>query len=127
MGAHMTIDAAIQTYFSGFGLVAYPETSVPDDVVFPYLTYNFPLSDWDSGKATGTVNLYYYSTKNTEINAKKREIFERLGCGGETVDCDNGCVWFTRGTPFAQTLRDDVSPDIKRIYILIDAEYLITL
>lgn len=122
----MTIDAAIQAYFSGFGLTAYPETSVPDDITFPYLTYNFPLSSWDDGKVSGTVNLYYYSTKNTEINAKTRELYEKLGSGGEIVNCDNGCIWFTRGTPFSQQLRDEVSPDIKRRYILIDAEYLIT-
>lgn len=123
----MTIEAAIHKYFSRFGIPAYQETSVPDDVIFPYLTYNFPLSEWDGGKVSGFVNLYYYSTKNTEINAKSREIYTKIGAGGELVDCDNGCIWLTRGVPFSQDLRDDVSNDIKRKYIILDAEYLTTL
>lgn len=35
----MTKNEAIYRFFSGFGLEAYPTSSVPEDVIFPYLTY----------------------------------------------------------------------------------------
>jgi len=35
----MTKAAALHQFFSGFGMDAYTDSSVPDDAVFPYLTY----------------------------------------------------------------------------------------
>lgn len=45
----MTKAAALHSFFSGFGLTAYEENSVPDDAVFPYITYSlttdsFPIT-----------------------------------------------------------------------------------
>ena len=35
----MTKAAAIYQFWSGFGLTAYEENTVPEDAVFPYVTY----------------------------------------------------------------------------------------
>ena len=35
----MTAESALHKFWSGFGIKAYPTTAVPDDAVFPWLTY----------------------------------------------------------------------------------------
>ena len=45
----MTKEAVLKQFFSGFGIAAYPSTAVPNDVVFPYLTYEVITSAWKLG------------------------------------------------------------------------------
>ena len=52
----MTKDKALHAWFSQF-LTAYPASSVPDDAVFPWLTYELITGAWDSGEIGLTVNL----------------------------------------------------------------------
>lgn len=37
---NMTKGEALQKFFSGFGIAAYTATSVPEDAIFPWLTYD---------------------------------------------------------------------------------------
>ena len=120
----MTKGAALHQFFSGFGMDAYAASSVPEDAVFPYLTYELITDNFDGGEVGLTVNLWFYTESEAIPNAKAQAIADALGIGGNLIQCDGGFVWLKRGTPFAQSLKDDTAPNIKRRYLNITAEYM---
>lgn len=119
----MTKDKALHAWFSQF-LTAYPASSVPDDAVFPWLTYELITGAWDSGEIGLTVNLWYYTTQEAEPNAKAQEISDAIGLGGVFVPCDDGAIWIKRGSPWCQNVQDDSDTNIKRRYLNITVEYI---
>ncbi|MCM1227559.1 MAG: hypothetical protein NC320_09080 [Clostridium sp.] len=120
----LTKAAALHQFFSGFGIPAYVTSNVPDNAVFPYLTYEFITSSFDEGEAGLTVNLWYYTDSEKIPNAKAQEISDRIGRGGVTIPCGGGMIWLKRGSPFCQGLKDDTDAAIKRRYMNITAEYI---
>lgn len=120
----MTKEAVLKQFFSGFGISAYPSTAVPDDVQFPYLTYDVITSAFQEEPVSLTVNLWYFTTQEGVPNAKARELSEAIGRGGKLLPCDGGYIWLKRGSPWCQSLTDETSPNIKRRYINVTAEYL---
>ena len=121
----MTKEAVLKQFFSGFGIAAYPSTAVPDDVQFPYLTYDVITSAFQEEPVSLTVNLWYFTTQEGVPNAKARELSEAIGRGGKLLPCDgNGYIWLKRGSPWCQSLTDETSPNIPRRYINGTAEYL---
>lgn len=116
--------AALHEFFSSFGLPAYPVSSVPEDTVFPWLTYELITSAWEEGEVGIVVNLWYYTESEATPNAKAEEISKTIGLGGATLPCDDGLIWVKRGSPWCQSLRDDTDPLIKRRYLNISAEYM---
>lgn len=119
----MTKAAALYQFFSSFGMTAYTSTSVPEDAVFPYLTYELITSAWEVGEVGLTVNLWFYTTSEAVPNAKAEELSEAIGLGGVRLKCDGGYIWLKRGSPWCQSLSDETSPTIKRRYINVTAEY----
>lgn len=119
----MTKGAALQAFFSQF-MDAYAASSVPEDVTFPYLTYELITSAWDGGEVGLTVNLWFYTTSEAVPNAKAQELSDAIGYGGVTLPCDGGFVWLKRGSPWCQNLQDDTDTNIKRRYINVTAEYM---
>lgn len=120
----MTKEAALKAFFNSFGIPAYPSSAVPDDVIFPYLTYD-PVTDaFESAPVGITVNLWYYTSQESPPNEKAREISKRIGTGGAVIPCDEGFIWLMRGSPWCQNLRDDSDRNIKRRHINISAEFL---
>ena len=120
----MTKAAALYQFFSGFGMPAYAASSVPEDVNFPYLTYELSTSAWDGGEVGLTVNLWFYTTSEAVPNAKAQELSDTIGYGGVTIPCDGGLIWLKRGSPWCQSLKADTARNIKRRYINVTAEYL---
>lgn len=120
----MTKAAALQEFFSGFDMAAYPASSVPDDAIFPYLTYELITSAFEGGEVGLTVNLWFYTESEAIPNAKAEELSAAIGYGGKILSCDGGYIWLKRGSPWCQSLSDDTSPTIKRRYINVTAEYL---
>ena len=119
----MTKGAALQAFFSQF-MDAYAASAVPEDVNFPYLTYELITSAWDGGEVGLTVNLWFYTTSEAVPNAKAQELSDAIGYGGITIPCDGGFIWMKRGSPWCQNLQDDTDPNIKRRYINVTAEYM---
>ena len=119
----MTKDKALHAWFGQF-LPAYPASSVPGDAIFPWLTYDLILGAWDSGEASITVNLWYYTESEATPNAKAQEIADAIGMGGVFVSCDEGAIWLKRGTPWCQAIKDDSEPNVKRRYLNITAEFI---
>lgn len=119
----MTKPAALHNFFSSFGLTAYTTASVPEDAVFPYLTYELATSAWEEGDVALTVNLWYHTESEKVPNDKAQEISDRIGRAGCVVPCDGGYIRLLRGTPGCQSLRDEADDAIKRRYINITARY----
>lgn len=119
----MTKAAALQAWFSKF-LPSYPVSNVPDDVVFPWLTYELTTGAWDSGDIGLTVNLWFYTESEAVPNAKAQELSDAIGMGGIMIPCDGGAIWIKRGSPWCQNIRDDTDHNIKRRYLNITIEYL---
>lgn len=118
----MTKGAALQSFFEGFGIPAYPATSVPEDAAFPYLTYTPVFDSWGNPLSL-TVNLWYRTESEAVPNAKAQEIATALG-GGKYIQCDGGALLLSRGAPWCQSMADSTDLQIKRRYINITAEYL---
>lgn len=103
---------------------AYASTSVPNDAVLPYLTYDASVGAWDSGEMPIAANIWMRTFSEAVPNAKAQEVSEAIGDGGVILLCDGGYVWLKRGSPFCQSMRDDTDESVKRRYINITAEYL---
>ena len=119
----MTKAAAIYQFWSGFGLTAYEENTVPTDAAFPYVTYQLVTDSFDR-EIAATASLWYRGESWTAINAKTEEIARFIGGGGCLLDCDSGFIWLKRGTPFAQNMGDESDDLIKRKYINVTVEYM---
>ena len=119
----MTKAAAIYQFWSGFGLVAYEENTVPTDAAFPYITYQLVTDSFDR-EVPVTASLWYRSESWTAINAKTEEISQRISRGGKIIPCDGGAIWLKRGQPFANNMSDESDNLIKRKYLNITAEFM---
>lgn len=119
----MTKDKALYAWFSEL-MTAYPATAVPQDAVFPWLTYDYADGAWDMGEVGITVNLWFYTDSEAAPNAKEQELSRKIGMGGVMIPCEGGAIWLKRGAPWCQSLRDETDPSIKRRYINVTAEYL---
>lgn len=115
---------AIYNLWSQFGLPVYDENTVPDDAVFPYITYSTALNSL--GNVTSlSGSLWYYSTSWKEASQKAEEIAEYIGKYGHiSQKIDGGYFFVTMGSPFAQRMSDEGDRLIRRIYILLDCEFL---
>lgn len=119
----MTKAAAIYQFWSGFGLTAYEENTVPTDAAFPYITYQLVTDNFDR-EIPLTASLWYRSESWTAINAKTEEISQKISRGGKIISCDSGAIWLKRGRPFAQNMGDESDNLIKRKYLNITAEFI---
>lgn len=120
----MTKEAAIHAFFNSFGIKAFKSSNVPEDVVFPYLTYDLTTSAFDEGDVSISVNLWYYGEGEKPVNAKANEISKALSHGGAILDCDEGKVWIKRGSPWCQHIRDEADPKINRRFLNFTIEYM---
>ena len=119
----MTKAAAIYQFWSGFGMMAYEENTVPHDAVFPYITYQLVTDSFDR-EVAATASIWYRSESWTAVNAKTEEISQTISRGGKIIPCDGGAIWLKRGQPFAQNMGDENDDLIKRKYLNITAEFM---
>lgn len=123
----MTPEAAIYQFLSGFGIPAYTSTSVPDDAAYPYLTYDLVIGgEWNSGEVSMPVNVWYRTESEAAPNSKVRQMGAALHGGGVQVPCDGGVLWIKKGSPWAQAVREEGDNMVKRRYVNLDIEYLLT-
>lgn len=117
---------AVFNFWNTFDLPVYDEQTVPtgsEKPPMPYLTYSTVL-DSEGNVVQLNASLWYRSTSWAAISKKAEEISKRITAGGTVIKIDGGYVWLCRGTPFAQRMADTSDPDIRRIYINVQAEYL---
>lgn len=119
----MDKEQAIQNFWSQFGIPAYDENSVPDDLGYPFITYSV-ATDMLDDVVSLYGNIFYRSPSWKDITQKKEQIAEYIGAGGVTVKIDTGYVYFCQGTPFAQRMSEPGDDMVKRYYIQLQAEFL---
>ena len=122
----MDRDQAIHQFWSGFGLKAYDENTVPDNAIAlnsgHYLTYAVVISIFDR-PSISSISLWYKDTSWAAISQKAQQISDALGEGGSLVAYDGGALWIKRGQPYAQRMSDE-DDTIRRIYINVEYEFL---
>lgn len=120
----MNKSQALNAFWNSFTIPAYDENSVPDNTPFPYITY---------AESTGSLenviplsaSIWDRSDSWERVSLKSDEIAKKIGeYGHYTMRLDNGYVWFTKGSPFAQRMGDPNDDKIKRIYLNVQAEFL---
>jgi len=114
---------ALHAFWSSFNLKAYDETSVPDDAVLPYITYEVSSDDFGN-KISLSASLWYRSSSWSDITKKEQEISAYITRGGRLVPYDDGAMWISKGTPWAQRLGEDSDDQIRRIILNVEIEFL---
>lgn len=103
---------ALKQFVGGFGLPAYTNQSVPDDVQVPYLTYPLKEPEWNQ-KTSFYIQGWYKSTSNADLTAKADEIVKEVGTG-ITISTDSGYLVIYPDTPLVQLMVDG---DYRSFYI----------
>ena len=112
---------AIQRFWSGFGLTAYDENTVPENAVLPYITYSASTAGLDE-TVYMTASLWYRSNSWAEVSQKAEGIGGLIG-GGYGVGYDNGRMWVNKASPFAQRMSDESDAQIRRIVLQVTADF----
>lgn len=114
---------AYTNFWNGFDLKAYDETSVPDNSVMPYITFEMMEDDFGNTLAL-TASIWYRSTSWVEAVAKSNEIRNAIGKGGKIVPYDDGAFWIKKGIPWAQHMAEDNDDSVRRTIINIEVEFI---
>lgn len=131
----MNKQQAYNSFWSGFGVLAFEENSVPDDDViaemvkdglaaskYPYITYQVLIDDID-GSIYPSASIFDKATSWERSDLLCNLISERIQNMG-TIPLDNGGRMFiTKGSPFAQHMFEDGDISIKRILLNLGVEF----
>ena len=104
--------AALKTFFSGFGVPAYAQDSVPDDVQLPYITYSLSVPEWNQ-KASMYAQVWDRTKSNAGIIQKADQITAAIG-EGKKIPLDGGYLVIWPETPLIQIMVDG---DFRSAYI----------
>lgn len=117
---------AIHKFWNSFSWNAYDENSLDTGEFspqLPYITYSAQIGSIGQILAF-TGSLWDRSTSWRNVSNKADEIAEAIGYGYSIEKVDGGYLWITKGQPFAQRMSDETDDSIKRIYIVLNAEFL---
>ena len=123
----MDKEQVIYQFWSGFGLQAWDENSVPtgeDAPELPYITYGVATDSFGNAVSLSG-SLWYLSNSWKDISRKSNEISNKIGLGGMILPCDHGAVWIKRGSPFAQRMGEPSDDRIRRIFLNLEVEFLV--
>ena len=113
----------LHSFWSGFGLKAYDETSVPDETEYPFITYEVS-SDNFGNTLMQSASIWYRSSSWADITLKEQEIADYITRGGRTLAYDGGAMWLQMGTPWAQRMSEPSDEMVRRIVLSIVVEFL---
>lgn len=117
---------AQQNFWSGFGIKAYDEMTVPADAEMPYLTYEAVAGNLDA-KTTVSANLWYRSNRWAEISQKAEEIVRKIYEDPRPAIPIVGGYMMVRlpiGTMHSDRMEDPNDPMVRRIRISVELEFL---
>ncbi len=131
----MNKQQAYKTFWGTFGVFAFEENSVPDDEVinelirsgvaaakYPYITYQV-LTDELNAPVFPTASIWDKSSSWERADLLSNTIAARIKAIN-TIRLDDGRMFITKGTPFAQHSNDEGDATIKRIVLNIGVEFL---
>lgn len=114
---------ALHYFWSSFGLPAWDENTVPESATLPYITYETSTDSFENTISL-SASIWYRSMSWTEISRKAEEIAAHIAnMYPQTIKIDNGRLYISKGTPFAQRMSDP-DKNIRRILINIEVEFL---
>ena len=119
----MDKEQALHQFWSSLGIAAYEENSVPDGATFPYVTYQ-KLSGRLEDALYPTGSIWTRNSSWAEADALKRQLEAKFEHGGIIYKLDNGRIYISQGSPFAQGMSDDVDKMVKRYVINLAVEFL---
>lgn len=117
---------AQQAFWSGFGLTAYDELTVPDKAVMPYITYEAVSGNLDA-KTQVSANLYYRSNSWAEISQKADQIAQSIYndlrpaipiLGGYMM------IRLPNGTMHSERIDEPADDSVRRIRFTVELEFL---
>lgn len=105
---------ALKSFLGGFGIPAYSETSVPDDIQLPYITYPIKEPEWS--QPTSFYCVLWCRTKGyAAALAIADQIIAAIG-EGVRLQIASGWVVLRPENPLTQEIKDSDN-DTKAIYI----------
>lgn len=84
---------ALKTFFSQFGVPAYTQDSVPEEVELPYITYSLPEPEWGK-KASMYAQIWDYGRSNNRILKLADQIMAEIHVG-KVIPLEDGhlVIW----------------------------------
>lgn len=112
----MLKEAAINKFFSSFGVKAYEQNSVPDGSdrpAYPYITYELRTDAFGEYDTSVLFSIWDSNSSIARVVQIKDAISRALGEAGKMLNCDDGYILIMRDSPFAD-LRAEEDKKIKR-------------
>jgi hypothetical protein len=119
----MNKDQTLNNFWNSFDIPAFDENTVPDNTIFPYITYEMS-SDNFGNVLVQTASLWYRDSSWTAITNKSQEIADFITRGGRMLTYDGGALWIQKASPWAQRLDDPSDDMIRRIVLNVIVEFL---
>ena len=130
----MNKEQAYKAFWSGFGVFAFEENSVPDDEVFaelikagtikskyPYIAYQVIVDDLGH-PVFPTASIYDKSNSWERVDLLTNTVSERIQ-KMNTIKLDNGRMFITKGSPFAQHQLESEDLSIRRVILNLGIEF----
>lgn len=130
----MNKQQAYNSFWSGFGVLAFEENSVPDETViqelieggaaesrYPYITYQV-LTDDLGHPIYPTASIYDRSTSWQKADTLANTIAARIQ-QMNTIKLDDGRMFITRGSPFSQHMDEEGDKAIRRVVLNLAVEF----
>lgn len=130
----MDKEQAYNAFWSGFGVLAFEENTVPDDETiqslidaglaeskYPYITYQVIVDDLDH-PVFPTASIYDRSNSWERADILANTISRRIQ-NTNTIKLDNGRMFITKGSPFAQHQLENGDMDIRRVILNLGIEF----
>lgn len=114
---------AQQSFWSSFGLTAYDEITVPENAIFPYITYEAVADDFGH-PASISASLWYKSMSWQEISQKADEIADAITMGGKMYPYKDSAILVRKSNPFAQRMSEPTDDTIRRMVLNVTLEFL---
>ena len=130
----MNKQQAYSAFWSEFGVLAFEENSVPtDDVInamikaglakskYPYIAYQVLIDDLDH-PVFPTASIYDKSSSWERADTLCNAISNRIQTM-DTIRLDNGRMFITKGSPFAQHQLESGDLSIRRVILNLGIEF----
>lgn len=115
---------ALYNFWKSFEVTeAYREDTVPDDAKFPYITYEAVSSGFDED-VSASVNVWTRSSAWTQADTLANSIETALKDGGQILHYDDGIIWITANSSFAQDMSDPDDALIRRKLLSVQLHFL---
>ena len=130
----MNKQQAYNYFWNRFGVLAFEENSVPDDEAisamitagiasskFPYITYQVLIDDI-SGAVFPTASIWDRSNSWERSDLLANQISSYIQ-QMNTIKLDDGRMFITKGSPYAQHMAEEGDPSIRRIILNLGVQF----